>query len=1279
MSEYSDRLAAESQAENPDLGPGRPFFDPVDAVAAVPRGIVDAAKNVYGLLDTVTFDALPDWKDNPLGESTSTVGGFIEGATDFMAGFLPVAGVLGKVGKLSKLGAFASESPMVAALARSTIASGVAGFTVMDGHEQRLSNLLQDTSLANPISEYLATDSTDGELEGRLKSALENSILGLAGDALVEGVGKGLKALKVARRVRAEKLAAGATPEEASLAAHAAGVEAGHGVPPFVEPALDNPAVNPALDVSTPEGVLKAGGVDNQVDNALPTPDEAVRAAGQAPESLKKEVRALEGPPQVEDVIEGRKRQLVRSMGFDQKKTEEFLKRFEDRVNSAVEFDETAVGATGVNPKALTKEERFARALTSESMNLSHWVGTTDSDQIIRTIEDLYGAIVRTDVSAMAPRTHAETQAAVNANITEIAHVVGADPNSPLLHYTLAQRSGQHIKNLDEALAHTGVVKMVLQMKAQHLADLAREIVATTDDTLRESLGVRIKTAQRETTSLYGQLRGLYKSAGRIGDSARIRAYMPPELWKPNELTAQLDELGGVEEIVKWARKANEAAKTNAMAVHDLLHVPLGTRILNATQEFWMNALLSGLKTTMVNVLGPSLHSVYRPAERMLGASLLEHGATAMGNRQLALAANEVVHTTFAQLTHLYDSVAESFAVAKRMGLSGDNILDARAGVKDRAGRAIASANFNINTASIGGKLVDWMGTVVNVPTAILSSGDELTKNINYRAYAKGIFHREGQKAGLFGQELEAFKAKRMTDLIYKDQLFTSQTLFQRGWDEAMNVMPNASREERTRFAVDYARKAWQPIEKGGIGGERLSALSQEALSYARDVTFTTPAAPGSVSMALQRFVYQHPLARFVLPFINTPMNLVKWTGQRLDAPSVIRYALARALPEDAPLGLNSLKNTKSRLLQDALSNDPKRMADAIGRVSTGAGISAFIMAKAAQGEITGRGPKDPEQRRQLLDAGWLPYAFKVGDKYISYARLDPLASLLGTVADISDYSKYAHVDDQEKVETMAWGVAYAAANNFTNKTYLAGLANFVDAIQNPERNLPNFMRSMGASLLPNIAGQAVPAFGDENMRDVRSMLDAWVNKTPGLSDTLPPQRNVLGEPIKRIPSAGHDAIGAWVDWFNPIAATHVGDDLIKNEMVGLKHAFTTPKPSVNGLNLSGVTMPSGQTVYDRWQELHGEVKIGGMTIRDSLRKLIKSKDYQRLSDETTSDFESPRVAEINSVIREYRQRAWQQVLKESPEVKKYMQDYTTTKRLLKAGKDTRIIPGGAR
>ncbi len=71
------------------------------AALAIPGGVVDAAKDLYSLADTIAGDPLPDWKPSPFGESESTARGLIEGAANFAVGFAPAAGWLGKGAGLS--------------------------------------------------------------------------------------------------------------------------------------------------------------------------------------------------------------------------------------------------------------------------------------------------------------------------------------------------------------------------------------------------------------------------------------------------------------------------------------------------------------------------------------------------------------------------------------------------------------------------------------------------------------------------------------------------------------------------------------------------------------------------------------------------------------------------------------------------------------------------------------------------------------------------------------------------------------------------------------------------------------------------------------------------------------------------------------------------------------------------------------------------------------------------------------------------------------------------
>ncbi|CAK7067939.1 MAG: hypothetical protein DELT_01734 [Desulfovibrio sp.] len=93
-----------------------------------------------------------------------------------------------------------------------TAATGaLADFTVFDGQEERVSNLLlQFPALANPVTEFMAAKPDDTKAMGRLKNSLEGLGVGMVAEAL----GHGLRMVKVWRQAKAE-IEAFPPPDEA--------------------------------------------------------------------------------------------------------------------------------------------------------------------------------------------------------------------------------------------------------------------------------------------------------------------------------------------------------------------------------------------------------------------------------------------------------------------------------------------------------------------------------------------------------------------------------------------------------------------------------------------------------------------------------------------------------------------------------------------------------------------------------------------------------------------------------------------------------------------------------------------------------------------------------------------------------------------------------------------------------------------------------------------------------------------------------------------------------
>ena len=167
-----------------------------DILKAPFRGVEGAVQGVYNLADWATFDALPDYDNRFLGRSETIAGSLVEGITQFIVPYGAVSKGLSAAGKATK---FAKPFMKVNKKGKEVLnwkgvlaSEAATDFVAFDAQEERLSNLVQAfPSLQNPVTEYLAAEKDDAELEGRFKNTLEG--LGITG-AVAGAFGLSLKA-----------------------------------------------------------------------------------------------------------------------------------------------------------------------------------------------------------------------------------------------------------------------------------------------------------------------------------------------------------------------------------------------------------------------------------------------------------------------------------------------------------------------------------------------------------------------------------------------------------------------------------------------------------------------------------------------------------------------------------------------------------------------------------------------------------------------------------------------------------------------------------------------------------------------------------------------------------------------------------------------------------------------------------------------------------------------------------------------------------------------------
>ncbi|MFA6270836.1 MAG: hypothetical protein WC657_06555, partial [Candidatus Paceibacterota bacterium] len=134
---------------------------------------------------------------------------------------------------------------------------------------------------------------------------------------------------------------------------------------------------------------------------------------------------------------------------------------------------------------------------------------------------------------------------------------------------------------------------------------------------------------------------------------------------------------------------------------------------------------------------------------------------------------------------------------------------------------------------------------------------------------------------------------------------------------------------------------------------------------------------PPSIANSLMRMREQYPVLRFVLPFVKTPAN-------------ILSYGLARS-----PAGIFNPK-----LYRNIIAKNPEA-ADQIARIILGSGVATGIAVFMAEGRITGAAPVNAAERDRFYSDGKQPYSFRVGDRWISYQRLEPLNQSFTQVASI--------------------------------------------------------------------------------------------------------------------------------------------------------------------------------------------------------------------------------------------------------------------------------------
>lgn len=619
-----------------------------------------------------------------------------------------------------------------------------------------------------------------------------------------------------------------------------------------------------------------------------------------------------------------------------------------------------------------------------------------------------------------------------------------------------------------------------------------------------------------------------------------------------NELLA--NNMGG--DLQKLAKMIGNISDESA--INDIARQTVGMRTRDAVYSIYVNGLLSGPKTHLVNAMSNAAVSLYSLPERFLSEAF----SNAFGKGDIAR--GETGAMAYGMVEGIRDGIRLMTLGPKAEGLSDLGVLWEQFGKTEMRANPISGAAFGLDPNSAMYKGLDFMGSLVGIPGTMLERGDLFFKSLNYRMELHALAFRE---ASLSGAEGKAFA------------------------DKLADTLRNPPRE-----------------------------LHEQANKMAMVNTFTNPL--GEMGRKVQGAISGTPL-RWAMPFVRTPTNIMKYTFAR----TPLAYA-SSAIRADIAAG-------------------GARAAQAQSRIALGSMVMMTFAGLGIDGVISGGGPLDQKQRFAMEQNGWQPYSVKIGEKWYAYNRLDPLGMMVGMAADLADITNNPRGDASDDMVVMAGITAFA--QNMASKTYARGAFELAAALdpRNPAGSPAQFLNRQLTSLIPfsSALRQSAQAM-DPTMRESRDevtnaegkadALGSWLNKLindtkrgiPGLSDTLPPMRDIFGEEMTR-----ESGVGVAWDMIMPIQARGEKNDPILNAIIDNELKVDRPSRQINGINLSAEQ-------YDQFQVLAGE------NLRRMLDPVVKSPGFKRMS--TGPDGMQAQI--ILNTINAAREAARQQFTAQDPD-----------------------------
>ncbi len=503
------------------------------------------------------------------------------------------------------------------------------------------------------------------------------------------------------------------------------------------------------------------------------------------------------------------------------------------------------------------------------------------------------------------------------------------------------------------------------------------------------------------------------------------------------------------------AKASGLTSEANKLSSDVVKLVSSNPTLAKKMQEYYVNSLISGLGTPVVNVYSAFFKGAIAPWERMI-ESVVERGAE-----------GKTIREGLSMFPALVTSFAEAWRFAGRGFLNGAPLdLTYAVGSKDvnkflENFRTKAIGTGKVSTNADGtvtyiepSKPAEALGELVRLPTRVSVAVDEFSKAFFRRMEINALKYRYA-----YGMSDDQFRKLNMRDNL----------------DATPEEIAAARQALVSKLqAIDFQDENW-------MTKMRMAGLEREAASitqFAKENTFQADL--GKVGNTLTKLRNDYPLLSFVIPFIKTPINITK---------DFFRYTPGSAL---AYAGTDKFSNVVAKNLM-------------------GLATISSIIGLYESDTITGH---HSDKERATKEAAGIPeMSIKIGNQWYDYSRIEPISSTLGFTLDVmSRYKDLVREGKDTEANKLVSGFMSVMRDNLVEKTFLAGIANFVMAATDAERYGPQILNNTVGSLVPAVVG-SVARLQDPVNKEVDSAVASLMNRIPGLREELPTKFDILGQP----------------------------------------------------------------------------------------------------------------------------------------------------------------------